>query len=136
MERAIDFLLKSQANLEARIEQGNMNLRANIEAVNKNLGESIAEGNKNLRASIAEVNKTLGERIAQTDKHLGDFADTQADLIREMTHAWERQGEFNNSMKASHRELTAAQKRTDATVEKLARTVNKLVEAWGNSGRG
>jgi hypothetical protein len=32
MERAIDFLLKSQANLEARIEQ-----------VNRDLGERIAE---------------------------------------------------------------------------------------------
>ncbi len=114
LERTIDFLLRSQANLEARIEQVNANLSA----------------------SIAEVNKTLGERIAQTDKHLGDFADTQADLIREMTHAWESQGEFNNSMKASHRELTTAQKRTDATVEKLARTVDKLVDALGNSGRG
>jgi hypothetical protein len=39
MERAIDFLLKSQANLEARIEQVNENLGARIGETNRQLGD-------------------------------------------------------------------------------------------------
>lgn len=132
MERAIDFLLKSQANLEARIEQGNTNLRANIAEVNKNLGERIAEVDRMLGERIARTD----EQLARTDRQLEEFADTQADFIRVMTCTWEKQGEFNKSLKATHRELAAAQKRTEETVEKLAQTVDKLVAALGNSGRG
>ena len=135
MERAIDFLLKSQANLEARIEQGNTNLRASIAEVNKNLGESIAEGNKNLRASIEEVDRMLGERIARTDeqiaqtneqlrqtnRHLGEFADTQMEFIQVMTRTWESQGGFNKSMRTAYR--------------KLAQKVDKLADSTGGSGK-
>lgn len=117
MERAIDFLLKSQAHLEARIEE-----------VNRNLGERIAQTNEQLA-------RTNGQ-LAQTNRQLGEFADTQADFILVMTRTWEAQGEFNNSMKAANRELAAAQKRTEETVEKLARTVDKLADGWGKSGRG
>jgi ABC-type transporter Mla subunit MlaD len=73
LERAIDFLLKSQANLEARIEQVNTNLSERIE----------------------EVNTNLSARIEQTSQQLGAFADTQAEFIRVVTRTFETQGEFN-----------------------------------------
>jgi ABC-type transporter Mla subunit MlaD len=69
MERAIDFLLKSQANLEARIEQ-----------VNANLGGRIEETSR---------------QLAQTNQQLGALADTQNDFIRVVTRTFEAQGEFN-----------------------------------------
>ena len=105
LERAIDFLLKSQANLEARIEQGNTNLRANIAEVNQNLGERIAR---------------TDEQLAQTNRVMGEYADALTDFIRVMTTTWEAQGLFNNSMRTAYR--------------KLAQKVDKLTDATGGSG--
>jgi hypothetical protein len=62
MERAIDFLLKSQANLEARIEQVNANLGAQLsQAV-----ESISELNRVVQmqsTSQAELNQMLTRAV-------------------------------------------------------------------------
>lgn len=62
MERAIDFLLRSQANLEARIEQVNANLGAQLsQAV-----ASIAELNRVVRMqadSQGQLNQTLTTAI-------------------------------------------------------------------------
>jgi chromosome segregation ATPase len=73
MERAIDFLLKSQANLEARIEQ-----------VNTNLG-----------ASIEEVNRNSGVRIEETNKLLGEYTKMQMTLVQVVTRTFEVQADFN-----------------------------------------
>ena len=112
LERAIDFLLKSQANLEARIEEVNANLSASIAEVDRMLGERIAQTNEQLART--------DEQLAQTDKQLSDFADTQMEFIQVMTRTWEEQGEFNNSMRAAYR--------------KLAEKVDKLADATGGSG--
>jgi hypothetical protein len=69
MERAIDFLLKSQANLESRIEQ-----------VNANLGVRIAETNG---------------QLAETNKLLGEYASTQTTLIQVVTRTLEAQDAIN-----------------------------------------
>ena len=73
MERAIDFLLKSQANLEARIEQ-----------VNENLG-----------ARIEEVDQRLGARIEETDRQLGEYANMQTTFIQVVTRTFAAQAKFN-----------------------------------------
>jgi len=75
MERAIDFLLKSQANLEQRIEQVNANLGARIEQVNVN----------------------LSARIEETNALVGQFAETQNQFIETVTRTFEEQAEFNRS---------------------------------------
>jgi hypothetical protein len=69
MERAIDFLLKSQANLEARIEQVNTNLGGRIEDTNRLLGE-YAQLQTQLIQTVtrtfeaqAELNRRTDERI-------------------------------------------------------------------------
>jgi predicted nuclease with TOPRIM domain len=69
MERAIDFLLKSQANLEARIEQ-----------VNENLG-----------ARIAETNGQLNEM----GKLLGEYTQMQTTLVQVVTRTFAAQADFN-----------------------------------------
>lgn len=69
MERAIDFLLKSQANLEARIEQ-----------VNTNLGVRIDETNR---------------QLAETNRQLGDYANMQTTLIQVVTRTFESQAAIN-----------------------------------------
>jgi hypothetical protein len=76
MERAIDFLLKSQANLEARIEQVNANLGARIDETNRQL---------------AETNRQL----AETNKQLGEFASMQTTLVQVVTRTFKAQDAIN-----------------------------------------
>lgn len=69
MERAIDFLLKSQATLEGRIEQVNANLGARIEELAGRVGElaeSVTELNRVVQmqaTSQAEVNQMLTRAV-------------------------------------------------------------------------
>ena len=69
MERAIDFLLKSQANLEALIEQVNANLGARIDETNR--------------------------QLAETNRQLGDYANMQTTLIQVVTRTFEAQAAIN-----------------------------------------
>lgn len=69
MERAIDFLLKSQANLEARIEQVNSNLGERIAETNKLLGEHARTQTEFIQIvtrtfeAQADINRRTDERI-------------------------------------------------------------------------
>jgi hypothetical protein len=102
MGRAIDFLLKSQANLEARIEQVNANLGARIEEVDQRLG-----------ASIAEVNRNLGMRIAETNNLHGEYTQMQTVLVQVVTRTFAAQADLNS--------------RTDEKLNALIDTVNKML---------
>jgi deoxyribodipyrimidine photolyase len=69
MERAIDFLLKSQANLEQRIEQVNSNLGARIAETNAILGEyarmqtQLIETVTRTFDAQVEINRRTDERL-------------------------------------------------------------------------
>ena len=102
MERAIDFRLKSQANLEARIEQVNAHLGARIEEVNANLGAMIEQTNR---------------QLAQTNKLLGEHANTQTTFIQVITRTFEAQAEIN--------------KRNDEKLNVLVIAVERLVSERG-----
>jgi chromosome segregation ATPase len=112
VERAIDFLLRSQANLEARVEQ---------------TSQQIAETNKQLAETnrqLAQTTRQLAEMASQhaeTNKLMNDFADTQTQFIQVVTRTFEAQARINDT-------LAAGQARTD---EALAR----LAEAQANSDR-
>jgi hypothetical protein len=108
MERAIDFLLKSQANLEAHIEQVNENLGARIEELDQRLG-----------ARIEEVNRNLGVRIDETNKLLGEYMQMQTVLVQVVTRTFAAQDDFN--------------RRTDEKLNVLIDTVNKVLS--GGQGR-
>lgn len=69
LERAIDFLLKSQANLEARIEE-----------VDRRLGARIEETDR---------------QLAETNLQLGECASMQTTLIQVVTRTFEAQAVFN-----------------------------------------
>ena len=98
MERAIDFLLKSQANLEARIEQVNANLGARIDETNRQL---------------AETDRRLGARMEETNKLLGHYARTQTTFVQVVTRTFEAQDAFN--------------RRTDERLNALIDTVNRML---------
>jgi hypothetical protein len=80
MERAIGFLLKSQANFEARLEQ--------------------REAERARRdARIDDQFELTNQQIAETEKKLAMFADTQAEFIRVVTHTFDAQALINESQK-------------------------------------
>jgi chromosome segregation ATPase len=105
MERAIDFLLKSQANLEARIEQANTNLSARIEEVDQRLGARIEETNRQL----AETNGQLTDM----GKLLGEYTQMQTTLVQVVTRTFAAQNELN--------------RRTDEKLNALIDTVSKML---------
>ncbi|MDT5272233.1 MAG: hypothetical protein QOH49_4419 [Acidobacteriota bacterium] len=69
MERAIDFLFKSQANLEASIEE-----------VDRRLG--------------ARINETNAQ-LAETNRQFGEYANMQTTLIQVVTRTFEAQATIN-----------------------------------------
>jgi hypothetical protein len=73
MERAIDFLLKSQANLGARIEE-----------VDQGLGARIEEANRNMSAQIEESRKLFDEHQRM-----------QTMLVQVVTRTFAEQADFN-----------------------------------------
>lgn len=119
MERAIDFLLKSQANLEARIEQVNTNLSARIEDTSRQLAETdrqVAETNKQLAETDKQVAET-DRRLAKTNMLLGEYASTQTSFIQVVTRTFDTQAAIN--------------RRTDERLNALIDTVERII-----SGRG
>jgi chromosome segregation ATPase len=115
LERAIDFLLKSQANLEARIEQVNAKLGARIDETNRQLAETnhqIAETN----GQLAETNGQLAEtnrQLAETNRQLNEFARMQTTLIQVTTRTFDAQDAING--------------RTDDKLNALIDTVNRML---------
>jgi vacuolar-type H+-ATPase subunit I/STV1 len=104
MERAIDFLLKSQANLEARIEEVDQRLGARIEEVNRILS--------------AQVEKT-NRQLAETNRQLGEYASMQTMLIQVVTRTFESQAVINQ--------------RTDEKLNVLIDTVNRMLSGGQGS---
>ena len=114
MERAIDFLLKSQANLEARIEQVNTNLGARIGETDR----QIAETNR----QVAETNRQLGamgRQVGESNKQLGEYVGMQMTLVQVVTRTFEEQDKIN--------------RRTDDRLNALIDTVNRMLSG-GLSG--
>jgi methyl-accepting chemotaxis protein len=108
MERAIDFLLKSQANLEQRIEQVNSNLGARIEELAAHV-EDLAAHVEDLAARVEDVTG----RVVEVGGLLGELAQTQNQFIETVTRTFEAQAEFN--------------RRTDERINALVGVVERLV---------
>ena len=89
MERAFEFLLQSQANLEAQV------------AVS---GRQVAE--------VGRQVTELGRQVTETGQQLATYAETQSVFIQTVTRALEAQDQINAS-------LRAADARTDERLNKL-----------------
>jgi hypothetical protein len=90
MERAIDFILKSQARSESRVEQAE------------------------------ERQARTDEQLRQLAERLDSFAETQANIMRVMTQTLEAQSKINESVQATLRELTVRQSRADDAMARMA----------------
>ncbi len=111
VERAIDFLLRSQANSEARIEQTNVQLNQLAGKVDQLAGKV---------DQLAGKVDQLAERFDQLAGQLGSFADTQTEMMRVMTRTLEAQSQINESLRMSVSDLAVRQSRTEETMARLA----------------
>jgi chromosome segregation ATPase len=97
VERAIDFLLRSQANLEAKVEQTSQQLTETVKQLNEfadmqtefiqvvtRTFEAQARINETLAAGQARINETLAASQARTDEALARLAEAQANSDRRL----------------------------------------------------
>ena len=147
LERAIDFILKSQAGAEARIERNEEQLSRNEEQLSR-LTEQVSQ---------------LAQQGAGSQARLDAIEDSHTDLARVMKQHLETEDRINKSLREtdvrqarfsaslaeslrtsdeSLREAMAAlatrQERTEATVDRLSQKVEalvKIVEEERNGGR-
>ena len=126
LERAMDFLLKSQAKLHVSVEQTS-------ERVSQ-LAGSVAQLNgtvDQLSSTVARLNDT----VTQLTNHQSSFADTQANIMRVMMRTFEAQAQINQASNDSISKLTARQEQTEATVDRLAQKVEALAEQTAGTDR-
>jgi chaperonin cofactor prefoldin len=97
VERAIDFLLKSQANLEAQCARTDERVSRLVEQVSQ-----------------------VTEQVAQLKEQLSSFADTQANIMRVMTQTLESQARINESFRSAIGEVAARQSRLEEAIVRLA----------------
>jgi predicted HAD superfamily Cof-like phosphohydrolase len=74
MERAIEFLLQNQANLEARIEQVNANLGARIEEFTRVVrmqSDSQSQFNQTLTTAVTALAEAQAKTEAKVDRLAG-----------------------------------------------------------------
>jgi chromosome segregation ATPase len=147
LERAIDFILKSQARAEARIERNEEQLSQLAEQVSQ-LTQQGAEFQTRLD-SIANAHASLENAHANLVRVLTQYMETQERINNSLRETEMRQARFSaslgESLRASDESLRAAmtnlatrQERTEATVDRLSQKVEalvKIVEEERNGGR-
>ena len=112
MERAIDFLLRSQATLEGRIEQVNANLGTRIEELTGRVGE-------------------LAGRVGELTGRVGELAESVTELNRVVRMQADSQSQFNQTVTTAITTLAEAQVKTEAKLDRLADLVGKLAGREG-----
>jgi outer membrane murein-binding lipoprotein Lpp len=104
IERAIDFLLKSQATSEARIDR----LSEQVSQLSSNVDQLRGTVDQ-LAGTVAQLNDT----VAQLGSRPDSFADNQANIMRVMMQSLEAQARSNESM-------ASRQSRTEDALVRLA----------------
>jgi chromosome segregation ATPase len=144
LERAIDFILKSQARAEARIERNEEQLSRLAEQV----AQQGADSQKYLD-SMAVAHASLEDAHANLMRVLAQYMETQDLINKSLRETDVRQARFSaslgESLRVSDESLRAAmtglatrQERTEATVDRLSQKVEalvKIVEEERNGGQ-
>jgi peptidoglycan hydrolase CwlO-like protein len=106
MERSIEFLVNSQASLEAKIEQTN---------------EQIKQTSRQLEQTNSQ--------LEQTGKRLDVYAETQSEFIKIVLSHIEAQGEINASLRRTSDELSVAQQNLAVAQQHTEDRLNSLAIA-------
>lgn len=99
LERAIDFLLKSQSRADARIER------------------------------MDEQQVRTSEQLKQLAERLDSFADTQANIMVVMTRTFEAQAKINEAVQANLRALADVQSRAEDRQSQMEDRQSRMEEA-------
>lgn len=129
MERAIDFLLKSQANYEARLkrqleQQEAERARREAERAQREAEQAQYEAQRKAEqvqrdARFDKRFELTNQQIAETEKKLSMVADTLNDFIRVVTHTFDEQARINKSVAESLKRLAESQAHTDRRLDAL-----------------
>lgn len=104
LERAIEILLKNQANFDARQEKTD---------------QQFARTDQQLARTDQQIAQTI-QQIEQTNLHLAAFSDIQSEFIQVSLQQAEAQDAINAEMRQITRELSKAQEQTQRDVSSLA----------------
>jgi prefoldin subunit 5 len=115
VERAIDFVLRSQANSEARIEQTNEQLNRLTERVDR-----VMEGLGELRVQMEALADTQVEFMQVATRTFDAQAHINESLRAGQTRAAESEARINESLRAGIGELAARQSKTEEALARLA----------------
>ena len=130
LERAIDFLLKSQARAEARIEQQGADFQKRLDSI-ANAHASLEEAHTNLVRVLTQYIETqdgINKSLRETDVRQARFSASLGESLRAS----------DGSLRAAMTELATRQGRTETTVDRLSQKVEalvKIVEEGRNGGQ-
>ena len=116
MERAIDFLLKSGARADARIQQ-NAEQLAQLSIKVDQLSDKVDQLSDKVDRLSEKVNR-LSDDFAQLSARLESFAETQSQIMLVMTRTFEAQSQINASLRAADE---AAERRLNAFIAAVER---------------
>lgn len=143
IERAIEFLIESQARHDARMADIDQRL-GQVGEQTARTSEQTARTSEHL-AQLSEHLAQLGERLAQLSEqtaqlsgHLGqldvvvsEYTGMQSELVRVVTRTFEAQARINDSFRAGLKETTDAFRES---LDRLAAVVERHVSD-GHGGR-
>lgn len=110
MERAIEFLLKSQASFEAR--------QASFEAQLTQTGQQVIQTNQQVIQTSQQVELT-SQKVEAMAQKVDLMREVHEDFSRYVRGFLEAQSEVNQSLRETVRALTIAQARTDERLNNL-----------------
>ena len=118
MERAIDFLLKNQANFDARAEKTDQQI--------EQTRQQIEQTRQQIEQTNQQIEQT-NQQIEQTNQIVKSLGETQTEFMQTMLHHVEAQGQINadtrqgmSEIRQTIRELVQAQQRTQQDISNLA----------------
>ncbi|MDT5060680.1 MAG: hypothetical protein QOH63_1139 [Acidobacteriota bacterium] len=113
MERSIEFLLNSQASLEAKIEQTN---------------DQVKQTSRQL--------EQMNSRFEQMSKRLDVYAETQSEFMQIVLRHIEAQGEINASLRSTTNDLSVAQHNLTVAQQRTEERLNSLAAAQERTEEG
>jgi chromosome segregation ATPase len=119
MERSIEFLLNSQASLEAKIEQTNDQV--------KRTSNQVERTNTQLEQTNIQLEQT-NIQLEQMGKQLDIYAETQSEFMQVVLRHIEAQGEINASLRRTSNDLSVAQQNLTVAQQQTEERLNSLIE--------
>ena len=135
LERAIDFILKSRAGAEARIERNEEQLSRLAEQLRQQGADSQKrhEAMEDAHTNFVRVMTQYLETQDQINKSLRETDVRQARFSASLGESLRASGE---SLRAAMTELATRQGQTEATVDRLSQKVETLVTLVEERNRG